>query len=89
MAETANIERLKDIIADDLDARIARDQIDLDTPLFEGGLGLDSVVLVELISLVEQAFDIRFTDEELLPESFGSVRVLADLVEAKSAVKVT
>ena len=85
MTETATIERLKDIIADELDARIARADIALDTPLFEGGLGLDSVVLVELISLVEQAFAIRFNDDELLPESFRSVRVLADVIESKAA----
>jgi acyl carrier protein len=87
MTDTAIVERLKAIIADDLEARIAREDIDVETALFEGGLGLDSVVLVELIALVEQAFAIRFADDELLPESFRSVRVLAELIAAKSAAK--
>lgn len=83
MTDTAIVERIKDLIANDLEAHIAREDIDLATPLFEDGLGLDSIVLVELISLVEQAFDIRFSDEELLPDSFRDLSAMAEMVAAK------
>jgi acyl carrier protein len=88
MAATTTIERLKDTISEHLDVRIERDEIDTHTPLFEDGLGLDSVVLVELIALVEKTFDIKFSDDELNPESFCTVAVLADVVEAKLALPI-
>ena len=85
MAATDTIERLKDMISEHLEVRIDRNEIEAHTALFEDGLGLDSVVLVELISLVEKTFGIKFRDDELNPESFSTVAVLADLVEAKQA----
>ncbi|NJO16161.1 MAG: acyl carrier protein [Thioploca sp.] len=83
MSQQVVINRLKDLIAQDLDANIDREEIDDDVPLFEEGLGLDSVVLVELISLVEKEFKIKFADEELNPESFSTVKVLADVISSK------
>jgi acyl carrier protein len=83
MSQETVINRLKDIISQELDANITREEIGNDTPLFEEGLGLDSVVLVELISLVEKEFGIKFSDDELRPESFSTVKVLADVVTGK------
>ncbi len=54
MSVNTIIDGLKDVISRELDANIAREEISDDTPLFEEGLGLDSVMLVELISLVEK-----------------------------------
>jgi acyl carrier protein len=44
------------------------------TPLRE--LGLDSLGVVELLAALESAYDVRFTDDALLPESFDSPGVL-------------
>jgi acyl carrier protein len=51
--------------------------------LFEGGLGVDSIAIVELISLVEQHFDFQFSDAELTPESFSTLNVLANIIANK------
>ncbi len=83
MSQEAVINRLKDIISQDLDANLVREEISDDIPLFEEGLGLDSVILVELISLIEKEFKIQFSDEELNPESFNTVKVLADVISSK------
>jgi len=74
---------LRELISKDLDANIAHEEIENDTPLFEDGLGLDSILLVELISLVEKKFDIKFSDEELIPEYFSTVGNLADTISGK------
>ena len=83
MSEEVVINRLKDIISQELDSNIGREEIGDDMPLFEDGLGLDSVVLVELIALVEKDFRIKFADDELNPEAFSTVKILADTVVAK------
>jgi acyl carrier protein len=85
MSQDSIIDNLKTIIVDDLDANISREEINQDTLLFEGGLGLDSVSLVELISLVEKKFSIKFSDSELNPESFSTLTVLSDVVANKQA----
>lgn len=83
MSQDVVIESLKEIISEELDANISRAEIGDETPLFEEGLGLDSVSLVELISLVEKKFDIKFSDSELNPESFSTVKILAGIIGAK------
>ena len=47
------LEKIKHIVAEDLDLNLAYNAIDETIPLFEGGLALDSVILVELISFIE------------------------------------
>ncbi|MEM9540467.1 MAG: acyl carrier protein [Cyanobacteria bacterium P01_E01_bin.42] len=79
------IDKLKTIIADDLDVNLKKDDIDEDASLFEGGLGLDSIVIVELISLIEENFEIEFSDLELNPEYFSNLKVLAEFVSQKLA----
>lgn len=88
MSQTT-IEKLKAIIADDLDVNLKKDDIDENVSLFEGGLGLDSIVIVELISLIEEKFGIEFSDLELNPEYFSSLKILAEFVSQKLASRET
>ena len=53
--------------------------LDEETTLFEGGLGLDSFTVVELLAKIEERFDVEFTDDDLKPESFV-LKNLATLV---------
>lgn len=84
MSQTT-IEKLKTIIANDLDINLKKDEIDENASLFEGGLGLDSIVIVELIGLIEEKFGIEFSDLDLNPESFSNLKVLAEFVSGKLA----
>ena len=63
------IAKLKKIISEELDVNLGIGDIDENTPLLESGeeksLGLDSITIVELISLIEQGFEIEFSDSEL------------------------
>ncbi len=77
------VAELKRIIAEDLDVNLKYDQIDENVPLLTEGLGLDSIVIVELISLVEDHFGFEFEDSELNVESFRNLTALADVIERR------
>jgi acyl carrier protein len=55
----------------------------VDDPLLDGAL--DSTDVLRLIVFVEERYGIRIADDDLVPESFGSVAALAALVRAKQA----
>jgi acyl carrier protein len=68
---------------------ILREQVDLkpqigdfgaETPLFEGGLELDSFGIVELIAGLETEFSIEFLEDDFLEEHFRTVGALGGLV---------
>jgi acyl carrier protein len=77
------INKLKDIVADELDINLKRTEIDEDKSLFEEGLGLDSVTLMEFISLIETQFSVQFLDEELDLEQFKNLTTLAGVIDIK------
>ena len=79
----AIVNQLKTIMAEELDVNLKVDEIDENVSLLEDGLGLDSIAIVELITLVEQHFDFQFSDSDLTPDSFSSLNVLADFISAK------
>ncbi len=56
-----------------------------DTPLIEGGLGLDSVNLLELIVAIEEHFGITIEDEDLSIALIATVGSLAGYVRGKLA----
>lgn len=76
---------LKSMIARDLNLRIEEHEIDPTAPLFEGGLMLDSMVLFELIGLIEKRFGTTFPTEELDSKMFANLTVLSQhVVEMRS-----
>ena len=82
------IEQLKTIITDRLDANIKRAEITPDVSLLEDGLGLDSVMLVELVSLVEEDFGFQFAEDELDLNIFTNINTLATFVASKQSLHV-
>jgi len=78
-------EQLRGIIADQLDANIQREEITLDAPLLEDGLGLDSIMVVALITLMEETFHFEFADDELDLGMMANLRTLGAFVAAKQA----
>jgi len=55
-----------------------------DEPLIENGV-LTSLQTVELVTFLEERFDIVVEDEEFDEENFGSVEAIATLVASKTA----
>ncbi len=78
---------LKQVIVSTLQLKDATaDTIDSEEPLFETGLGLDSVDGLELALGIERHFGIKIEpSEETAAQIFASVRVLAEHLESKGA----
>ena len=77
-------DRIKHIIVDRLQLDgVQPETIDADTPLFDGGLGLDSVDALELVLGLEQEFDFKIESEEMGKETLATVRAIADFVTSK------
>lgn len=57
------------------------EDIDTDAPLFNSGLGLDSIDALELIVLLEKKYGIKLKDPAEGKQIFKSVRVMAEFVD--------
>lgn len=55
--------------------------IDPDAPLFQEGLGLDSIDALELVVMLEKQYGISVKDIEVTKKAFASVRALANFVQ--------
>jgi acyl carrier protein len=80
------LEGIKRIIAEDLELDIDYADLTPAVPLFEDGLALDSVVLVELISFIEKRFDIVLPDDLLTVDTFKDLQSVAQVVGSRLAV---
>lgn len=74
------VQRLRGMLVERFDVRTPPDQIDARTPLFAGGLELNSFAVVELIGLVENAFQFQFRETDFREEHFRTVETLAQLI---------
>lgn len=74
------LEQVKRIVAEDLDINLSYEEIDDTVPLFEEGLALDSVILVELISFIEKRFGIELRDDVLNMEAFHNLQSVACVI---------
>lgn len=72
---------LKDLIVRALRLEgLTTERIGDDTPLFGGGLGLDSVDALELVVALEKAYGITIRSHEVDKDAFTSVASLARFV---------
>ena len=78
------VKQLKTIISEKLDVNLSYDEIDEKVSLFEDGLGLDSIAIVNLIVAIENEFSFSISDDELSADLFKSINVLADFIGQKS-----
>lgn len=79
------LERVKRIVVEDLDVNLRYEDLDETVPLFEEGLALDSVILVELISFIEKRFNIELRDEALNMETFQNLQSVARVIRTQLA----
>ena len=77
------LNQLKDIIANKLDVNLTVDEIDENVSLYEDGLGLDSIAIVDLIVSIEKEFSMGIEDEELNADLFKNLTTLAEFIEKK------
>ena len=77
------IDGLKHIIAEELDVNLDPQEIDESAPLFEEGIGLDSIAIMDFILLIEERFGFEFSDTELNVELFRNLKTLAGFIATK------
>jgi acyl carrier protein len=73
-------ERLRTFVVDELG--FDGDQLTDDYPLIERGV-VDSMGILSLVSFVEGEYGVEIQDEELVPQHFGTIGGIADLVRSK------
>lgn len=83
------LEQIKRIVVEDLDVNLKYEDLDETVPLFEEGLALDSVILVELISFIEKRFNIQLGDEALNTETFKNLQSIARVIRQELAEQKT
>ncbi len=77
------IYKLKEIINKDLDLDIEMDEIEENVSLFEDGIGLDSIAIVDLITKIEEHFKITIDEDDLNTKLFSSLNNLSEFIHSK------
>jgi len=72
--------KIKQIIVNDLELDLKGKSLTNETPLLDEGLNLDSVNVLELISLIEEEFGVTIRDEDMSAELIGTIGSLAAYV---------
>lgn len=75
--------KVKQVIVEGLKLKRDPESIADDETLFGGGLSLDSVDILTLVSELEDKFDIQILDDEV--QQLNSINDIADFVASKTA----
>ena len=75
-------ERIKDVMVNNLQWSGSWAEVDADYPLLEKKI-VDSLGMITLISLLEEEFDLKIDDGEVVPSNFRTIGQIARLVKSK------
>ena len=76
---------IKQAIVRSLRLPIPPEEIGDATPLFDEGLGLDSIDVLELVLEIERSFGVSIGDEQTGMKVLGSVDTIADYITSERA----
>jgi acyl carrier protein len=74
--------QIKEAIVRSLRLPMKPEEIADDTPLFGGGLGLDSIDVLELVLEIERSFGVAIADQDTGQKVLRSVDTIAAYIEA-------
>jgi acyl carrier protein len=74
------IQEIKHILIEDMQLHVIPEEIPDNYSLLESGLALDSILIAELITRIEDRFGLRFDDNVLNAELFNNLSLLAGFV---------
>lgn len=75
-------QEIKELIISSLRLERTPESIEAEAPLFQSGLGLDSIDALELAVAIERKYRVTIPDEKVGKQAFSSVAALADYVAA-------
>lgn len=84
-AMTDSLDAVRRVLIDTLELTQQPEELQRDTALFGALPELDSFGVVQLVTELEERFDITIDDEEFGADLFDTVGTLADFVDAKLA----
>jgi acyl carrier protein len=85
MNENQLIGQVIDVIVDAVNLRhVDKSTIGPETSLTQGGLGLDSVDILEVVVAVEQKFGVKVKDAESGKANFQTIGTIANFVLSKA-----
>jgi len=59
-----------------------KENIDTNKSLYENGI-VDSTGVLEIVDFLEETFDIKIEDDELIPDNLDSIRKMSEFVQRK------
>ncbi len=75
--------KIKQVIVEELMLQVQPDEISDDAPIFgPGGLGLDSVDVLQLVIALEKNFGLKISEGDAAKELLKSVRTIGDAIRA-------
>lgn len=80
------VRELKDLLIEELGINLKPEEIKPTDSLFETGLNIDSVLIIEFIGLLEDRFSIELDENDLTPENFSDLKSISMLIEEKLKV---
>jgi acyl carrier protein len=81
------IKEIKRRIVENLQLDRDPGEIETDAPLFDEGLGLDSLDVLELVVMMDRDYGIEIVNMEEGKKAFASVRSIAEYITEKKAAK--
>lgn len=89
-----NIQDLKAVIVKDVRSFIAEnltfsddpDELDAELSMLEADI-IDSTSVLELVSYLEERFEIEIDDKEILPDNLDSLKRIAEFVAARLSAR--
>jgi acyl carrier protein len=72
---------IRKILTDELGCDLSG--VDYDDSLLEAGI-LDSMAVLELVSALERHFGIQISDDEMMPETLGSIDAIRSLLARRN-----
>jgi acyl carrier protein len=76
-------DRIKEILVHRVGLHGPPSSIDASSSLIDG-LGVDSQGILNLVTALEEEFDIEIDDEEVVPDLFESITSVARLIQSKT-----
>jgi len=83
MSNKAIEERVREIILERV-PKSRKEGLTNSAQLLSGGL-LDSLGVLDVVTILEQTFDLTVDDEELVPEHFESIESISAFIKKKSS----
>jgi len=78
------VEQLKQLLVSKINPKLTLEQIDGNSSILEDELGLDSIMVVEFIVLLEKTFGFTFSEDDLSMEAFANLETLAAFILHKN-----